>query len=86
MENSRNGKGRTDARPEEQSIRPLRSVWGTLIGNTCNDAGCVPVWARGCFPTVAVMKVILTMSGSVKISDKPAFPASLIDESLTHPV
>jgi|GEM_PF-6613402 len=60
MENSRNGKGRIDARPEEQSIRPLRSVWGTLVGNTNNDAGCVPVWARVGFLTLLVVKPILT--------------------------
>jgi len=72
MENSRNGKGRIDARPEEQSIRPLRSVWGTLIGNTYNNAGRVPVWAGVGNLTVMVVKVILTMRASVKISDRLA--------------
>ncbi len=57
---SRNGKGRIDARPEGQSIRPLRSVWGTLVGNTHNDAGRVPVLARAGFLTLLVVKQILT--------------------------
>jgi len=56
MENSRNGKGRTDARPEEQSIRPLRSVWGTLIGNTDNDAGRVPERASVGFLALVMVK------------------------------
>ncbi len=60
MDNFRNGKGRTDARPEEQSIRPLRSVWGTLVGNINNNAGCVPVWARVGFLTFLMVKRILT--------------------------
>ena len=56
MENSRNGKGRTDARPEELSIRPLRSVWGTLVGNTYNDADRVPERASVGFLTPSMVK------------------------------
>ena len=70
MENSRNGKGRIDARPEEQSIRPLRSVWGTLVGNTNNDAGRVPVWAGVGFLTFLVVKRNLTKRGLVRFSDR----------------
>ncbi len=70
MENSGNGKGRTDARPEELSIRPLRSVWGTLVGNTNYNAGRVPVWASFGFPAILVVKGILTLRASVKKADR----------------
>ena len=63
------GKGRIDARPEEQSIRPFESVWGTLIGNAIRDAPRVPDCADVGFPALVVVKGILTKAGFVKNPD-----------------
>ena len=72
-------KGRIDARPEEQSIRPFESVWGTLIGNAIRDAPRVPDCADAGFPALVVVKGILTKAGFVRNLDifrlsRPASP------------